>query len=84
MRQKIILYVSKIVDKDYISYEKVSNLAWEVGHLKTARTNTQVRDTADLYIYIKGIDFLKRSSSNWGFYISRFEYKRSKMQLTRK
>ena len=26
----------------------VSNLGVEVGHLKTARTNTLVRDTADL------------------------------------
>ena len=30
-----------------ISLEVVSNLAMEVGHLKNARTNTLVRDTAD-------------------------------------
>ena len=29
------------------SFEVVSNLGVEVGHLKTARTDTLVRDTAD-------------------------------------
>ena len=37
----------KTQNGDLNCYEVVSNLGVEVGHLKTARTNTLVRDTAD-------------------------------------
>ena len=39
--------VEKRHNGDSNCYEVVSNLGVEVGHLKTARTNTLVRDTAD-------------------------------------
>ena len=49
-RNKKCLRVQKWWKKqngDSNCYEVVSNLGVEVGHLKTARTNTLVRDTAD-------------------------------------
>ena len=49
----------KIVEKrkngDSNCCEVVSNLGVEVGHLKTARTNTLVRDTADYRLSSKQI-----------------------------